>query len=112
MSAKRKGDANQLPSKRGRKKKTDDDFESDGSEDIVEIPDDLAEKEVEVLIMDDETPNKLPEELLATYDKEPGQLLISGLVTWELTGRKDKKNKTSKIRPNLWSFNRFTDEKV
>lgn len=113
MSAKRKGDAHQLPTKRGRKKKTDEDFESDASEDdIAEIEDNVAEKDVEVLIMDDEKPNKLPEELLATYDKEPGQLMIAGQVTWELVGRKDKKNKTSKIRPNLWSFNRFTEEKV
>lgn len=48
---------------------------------------------------------------MKTYDREPGQLMISGMVTWELTGRKNN-NKISKIRPNLYLFNRFTEDKV
>lgn len=69
---------------------------------------------VEVLIVGEsgDTDSKLPEELLKTYDREPGKLMIAGLVTWELTGRRDPKGKVTKIRPNLYVFNRFTDEKV
>lgn len=61
MSSKRKNDDKALPAKRGRKKKTDDDFESDGSE---EVNDNAAVEEanakVEILI-DDETQHPLPE---------------------------------------------------
>lgn len=50
---------------------------------------------------------------MATYDKDPGQLLVAGMVMWEMTGRRDTgKAKTSKTRPNLYLFNRFTEEKV
>ena len=114
MSAKRKSDAKPLPAKRGRKKKTDEDFESDASEGIEEVVADGGSnnKEVEVLILNDEAPVKLPEELLKTYDRDPGKLMIAGMVTWELSGRRDPKGKVTNIRPNLYVFNRFTDEKV
>ncbi|KAG4080625.1 hypothetical protein HA402_013155 [Bradysia odoriphaga] len=108
MSSKRKADK-PLPAKRGRKKKTDDDFESDTSD---TIDDDVKTgDDIEVIIMNDEVPSKLPEELLKTYDRDPGKLMIAGMVTWDLTGRRDPKGKVTKIRPNLYVFNRFTDEK-
>lgn len=69
----------------------------------------------EVLISGEEldAPSKLPDELLATYDKEPGKLIIAGMVSWEMVARRDTgKPKQSKIRPNLFLFHRFTDEKV
>lgn len=110
MASKRKGDGKALPTKRGRKKKTDDDFESDTS-DVGDVIDDSAVEDVEVLIQNDEVPTKLPEELLKTYDRDPGQLMIAGMVTWELSGRRDPKGKVTKVRPNLYTFNRFTEEK-
>lgn len=111
MSAKRKSDSKPLPAKRGRKKKTDDDFESDTS-DAIEDDVKTGGGDIEVIIMNDEVPTKLPEELLKTYDRDPGKLMIAGMVTWDLTGRRDPKGKVTKIRPNLYVFNRFTDEKV
>lgn len=111
MASKRKGDGKALPAKRGRKKKTDDDFESDTSDVGGDVMDDSAVEDVEVLIQNDEVPTKLPEELLKTYDRDPGQLMIAGMVTWELSGRRDPKGKVTKIRPNLYTFNRFTEEK-
>lgn len=53
---------------------------------------------------------KLPEELLKTFDREPGNLAISGMVTWDLTGRRDTKQKITKIRPNLYVFHRFMED--
>lgn len=112
MSAKRKSDAKPLPAKRGRKKKTDEDFESDASDGADDLAQDAADaKEVEVLIMDDEAPSKLPEELLKTYDRDPGQLMVAGMVTWDLSGRRVQKDQQSKVRPNLYVFHRFTEEK-
>lgn len=112
MATKRKSDTKPLPAKRGRKKKTDDDFESDTSEGVGDAIDEkTVAPDVEVLIMNDEIPGKLPEELLKTYDRDPGQLMIAGMVTWELSGRRDPKGKVVKVRPNLYVFNRFTDAK-
>lgn len=112
MSAKRKSDAKPLPAKRGRKKKTDEDFESDASDGADDLANDAADaKEVEVLIMDDEAPSKLPEDLLKTYDRDPGQLMISGMVTWDQSGRRVAKDQQAKVRPNLYVFHRFTEEK-
>lgn len=112
MSTKRKSDGKaSLPAKRGRKKKTDEDFESDvsdsGGETVGDEPN--AGQDVEVLIQDDEVPTKLPEELLKTYDRDPGQLMVAGMVCWEMTGR--SKKPASKVRPNLYNFSRFTEEK-
>lgn len=112
MSSKRKADA-KPQAKRGRKKKVDEDFDSDNSDsnDAINGKVDAAKDNVEVLIeSNDDT--KLPEELLKTYDREPGKLMIAGMVTWELTGRRDPKGKVTKVRPNLYVFHRFTDETV
>lgn len=117
MSSKRKADS-KPPAKRGRKKKVDDDFDSDNSDSNgagngkLDSLDGSSNKDnVEVLIeSNDDT--KLPEELLKTYDRDPGKLMIAGMVTWDLTGRRDPKGKVTTIRPNLYVFHRFTDEKV
>lgn len=114
MSSKRKSESKPLPAKRGRKKKTDEDFESDPSEaSDTDGQDDGKDggKEVEVLIHDDVVPSKLPEELLATYDRDPGQLMIAGMVTWEMSGKRLNKDQQSKVRPNLYIFHRFTEDK-
>lgn len=112
MSSKRKSDAKAPASKRGRKKKVDDDFDSD-SDSSANGRDGLDSKNenVEVLIESTED-TKLPEELLKTFDREPGKLMVAGMVTWELTGRRDPKGKVTTIRPNLYVFHRFTDETV
>lgn len=116
MSAKRKSsEPGRNPPKRGRKKKVQEDMDSDFSDDHLDGADNgSGPSNVEVLIPSEELPLvKLPEDLLATYDKDPGNLLVAGLVTWDLTGRKDTKNKPAKIRPNLYTFHRFLkDEKV
>lgn len=64
MSTKRLSDNNikALPAKRGRKKKTDDDFDSDTSDhenDIIDNP--SGQDKVEVLIANDDLDAKLPE---------------------------------------------------
>ncbi|XP_037959018.1 uncharacterized protein LOC119688410 [Teleopsis dalmanni] len=110
MSAKRKAGGNgNGPSKR-RPKKKESDYEDDVSEDSGDEAK-ASTNQVEVLIQHDELdpPSKLPEDLLATMDKAPGQLLIAGMVTWDLTGKRDRKN-VVKVRPNLFNFHRFTDE--
>lgn len=114
MSSKRKSDAKSQAAKRGRKKKVDEDFDSDSDSSGANGRDGLepSKKEsVEVLIESTED-TKLPEELLKTFDREPGKLMIAGMVTWELTGRRDPKGKITTIRPNLYVFHRFTDETV
>lgn len=112
MSSKRKSDAKAPASKRGRKKKVDDDFDSDSDSSANGRDFEAAKKEsVEVLIESTED-TKLPEELLKTFDREPGKLMVAGMVTWELTGRRDPKGKVTTIRPNLYTFHRFTDETV
>lgn len=113
MSSKRKSEGKPPASKRGRKKKVDEDFDSDSDSSGANGRDlDAAKNEsVEVLIESTED-TKLPEELLKTFDREPGKLMIAGMVTWELTGRRDPKGKVTTIRPNLYVFNRFTDDTV
>jgi len=107
MASKRKSEPVKKPAKRN-KKKTDNDFESDLSDGF----DDDTEPKQEVLIPNHEleTSQTLPEDLLHTFDKEPGKLLIAGMTTWEMVGRVRSKGVT-KIRPNLFYFHRFTDEK-
>lgn len=116
MSSKRKSDAKPQQAKRGRKKKVDEDFDSDLSDDGIANgkSENIDGTSTEVLIVGDAADNdaKLPEELLKTYDREPGKLMIAGMVTWDLTGRRDPKGKVTNIRPNLYVFNRFTDETV
>lgn len=116
MSSKRKSDAKPTAAKRGRKKKVDEDFESDSDDGSLNGKNDgldgsSKKDNIEVLIESTED-TKLPEELLKTFDREPGKLMIAGMVTWELTGRRDPKGKVTTIRPNLYVFHRFTDEKV
>lgn len=112
MSAKRKSDAKPPASKRGRKKKVEDDFDSDSESDGENGQlDGASKKDIEVLIESTED-TKLPEELLKTFDREPGKMMVAGMVTWELTGRRDPKGKVTQVRPNLYTFHRFTDETV
>lgn len=115
MSAKRKAGGNGAGPNKRRPKKKESDYEDEFSD---ESDDDVAQQQqasaqMEVLIPHDtlDPPSKLPEDLLATLEKTPGQLLLAGMVTWDLTGKRDRKN-ISKVRPNLYSFHRFTDEKV
>lgn len=112
MSSKRKSDAKAPASKRGRKKKVEDDFDSDSDSSAENGQlDGASKKDIEVLIESTED-TKLPEELLKTFDREPGKLMVAGMVTWELTGRRDPKGKVTQVRPNLYTFHRFTDETV
>lgn len=111
MSSKRKANAKPQAAKRGRKKKVEEDFESDNSDSNDGLNGKQETNDIEVLI-DSNDDTKLPEELLKTFDRDPGKLMIAGLVTWDLTGRRDTKGKVTKIRPNLYVFHRFTDEMV
>lgn len=108
MSSKRKSEPVKKPAKRN-KKKVDDDYSSDLSDDY--RTDDLPV--AEVIIPSDELNNhgQLPEDLLKTYDKEPGKLLVAGMITWDMTGRKSTAKQVTKMRPNLYTFHRFTSEK-
>lgn len=113
MSAKRKaGPAKGRVNKRGRKKESDIESDlSDGSE--TEHPTQATD---EVLIaghgdvMDELT--KLPEELLKALIKPAGQLLICGMVNWELVGRRENNKSVTRSMPNIYSPQRFTDLKV
>lgn len=112
MSSKRKSDAKAPANKRGRKKKVEEDYDSDSDSSAENGQlDGSSKKDIEVLIESTED-TKLPEELLKTFDREPGKLMIAGMVTWELTGRRDPKGKVTQVRPNLYNFHRFTDETV
>lgn len=113
MSAKRKAGGNGNGPNKRRPKKKESDYEDEVSEES-EDETQTASNQVEVLIPstdDMDPPSKLPEDLLSSMEKAPGQMLIAGMVTWDLTGKRDSKN-VSKVRPNLYSFHRFTDEKV
>lgn len=109
MASKRKSEPVKKTAKRG-KKKTDESFDSDLSDDF---NDDVNENGSSAPVTFDERAvlPKLPEELLASRDREPGKMLIAGMVTWDLVGKKSDAKVGTKIRPNLWYFNRFTDEK-
>ncbi|KAL9875168.1 protein RCC2 homolog [Glossina fuscipes] len=111
MSAKRKAGGNGNGPNKRRPKKKESDYEDEVSEESEEEAQ-TSSSQVEVLIPHDnmDPPSKLPDDLLATMDKTPGHMLISGMVTWDLTGKRDRKN-VVKVRPNLYSFHRFTDEK-
>ncbi|XP_053624419.1 protein RCC2 [Plodia interpunctella] len=58
----------------------------------------------------DEPTIKLPEELLKTFYKTPGSLLIAGLVSWDLVAKREN-NPTKRTHPNLYTFHKFTDRK-
>jgi alpha-tubulin suppressor-like RCC1 family protein len=111
MSSKRKSDQPvKKPTNKRNKKKVDNDFESDSDEFGSE---EHGNGNSEILIHNDalEPLPALPEELLASMEREPGKLVMAGMVTWDLTGRRDNAKVNAKIRPNLWYFHRFTDEK-
>lgn len=113
MSAKRKSGVNNSGPNKRRPKKKESDYEdeiSDASAD--EAKTNSASVAVEVLIPHEESdpPVKLPEDLLKSFEKDAGQLLIAGMVTWDATGKRDRKN-VEKNRPNLYSFHRFTNDK-
>lgn len=92
MSSKRKSEGKPPASKRGRKKKVDEDYDSDSDSSANGDLNSAKKESVEVLI-DSTEDTKLPEELLKTFDREPGKLMVAGMVTWELTGRRDPKGK-------------------
>lgn len=111
MSAKRKAGGNGSgPNKRRPKKQEnlEEDLSDASSEDVQS-----TSNQVEVLIPNEDLlpPSELPEDLLLTLDKTPGKMLIAGMVTWDLTGKRDRKN-VVKVRPNLYSFHRFSDDTV
>lgn len=51
------------------------------------------------------------QELLKTFYKTPGVLMIAGLVSWDLVAKRDN-NPSKKTHPNLYTFHKFTDRKV
>lgn len=113
MASKRKSEPVKKTAKRG-KKKTEDSFDSDLSDDYNDdVGNGNGSAAASAPISFDERAvlPKLPAELLASRDKEPGKLLMAGMVTWDLVGKKADGKGGIKIRPNLWYFNRFTDEK-
>lgn len=107
MSSKRKSEPVKKTIKRN-KKKINDDYSSDISDDYK--TDDAPLEEVIIPSDDMNNLDQLPEDLLKTYDKGSGKLLIAGMVTWDMTGRKAPPKGGIKIRPNLYSFARFTSE--
>ncbi|XP_037299924.1 protein RCC2 homolog isoform X1 [Manduca sexta] len=58
----------------------------------------------------EEPTTKLPEELLETFCKPPGTLLIAGMVSWDMVARRDN-NPTKRTHPNLYTFHKFTDRR-
>lgn len=108
MSTKRKSEPNMFgPNKRGPKKKEND------SEEIVKhcSSGDKKYNEINIMSRELESAEKLPEDVLKTFVRDGGKMIIAGMVTWDLTGKRDKKN-VLKVRPNLYSFHRFTDDTV
>lgn len=111
MSSKRKRAPTKRPGSK-RNKRKEDVLDSDLSENSET---ENATQPDEVLIaghgdiLDDATP--LPQELLNTLIKPAGQLLIFGLVNWDLTGRRDTKA-GQRSQPNINSPQRFTNYKV
>nr|XP_034839609.1 protein RCC2 [Maniola hyperantus] len=68
-------------------------------------------RELSPTFTDDEHEQLLPEqELLKTFYKTPGVLLIAGLVSWDLVAKRDN-NPLNKTHPNLFTFHKFTDRK-
>lgn len=111
MASKRKSEPQKKTNKRS-KKKTEDDFDSDLSDEFSEGVGNGNGNAVPLVTFDERAIlPKLPEELLASRDKEPGKLLIAGMITWDIVGRRADTKGGVKIRPNLWNFHRFTDEK-
>lgn len=111
MASKRKSEPVKKTAKRG-KKKTDDSFDSDLSDDYGdEAPANGNGSSAPVTFDERAVLPKLPEELLASRDREPGHLLMAGMVTWDIVGKRADAKPGVKIRPNLWNFHRFGTEK-
>lgn len=110
MASKRKSEPVKKTAKRG-KKKTEDSFDSDLSDDFHEEINESNNGSAPVTFDERAVLPKLPDELLASRDREPGRLLIAGMVTWDLVGKKTDTKGGIKIRPNLYYFHRFTEDK-
>lgn len=113
MASKRKSEPVKKTAKRG-KKKTDDSFDSDLSDDYGEDGNaGNGNGAAAQLVTFDERAvlPKLPEELLASREREPGQLIVAGMVTWDIVGKRADAKGGIKIRPNLWNFHRFGEDK-
>lgn len=112
MASKRKSEPVKKTAKRG-KKKTDDSFDSDLSDDYGdEVAGNGNGNGNQPVTFDERAVlPKLPEELLASRDREPGKLVVAGMVTWDVVGKRADAKAGVKIRPNLWNFHRFGDEK-
>lgn len=112
---KRKKPPVKKPAKRG-KKKDESDVDSDISEgsDIEQGPT-VGNQPDEILIPGHgdpfDVPTKLPEELLKTIIKPANPLLMFGMVSWDLVGRRENK-KLQRTHPNLYSPHRFKDIRV
>lgn len=86
MASKRKSEPVKKTAKRG-KKKTDDSFDSDLSDDYGDDPvsgNGNANSAQPVTFDERAVLPKLPEELLASRDREPGKLVVAGMVTWDI----------------------------
>lgn len=86
MASKRKSEPVKKTAKRG-KKKTDDSFDSDLSDDYGdEVSGNGNGNSATQPITFDERAvlPKLPEELLASRDREPGKLVVAGMITWDI----------------------------
>lgn len=111
MASKRKSEPVKKTAKRG-KKKTEDSFDSDLSDDYGDEVSGNGNGAAQPVTFDERAViPKLPEELLASRDREPGHLAVAGMVTWDIVGKRADAKGGVKIRPNLWNFHRFTDEK-
>ena len=111
MASKRKSEPVKKTAKRG-KKKTDDSFDSDLSDDYGdEVAGNGNGNNAPVTFDERAVLPKLPEELLASRDREPGQLVMAGMVTWDIVGKRADTKGGVKIRPNLWNFHRFGEDK-
>jgi hypothetical protein len=111
MASKRKSEPVKKTAKRG-KKKTDDSFDSDLSDEFDDVAGNGNGNAAPSLKFDERAVMpRLPEELLASRDREPGKLLMAGMATWDMTAKRADAKAGVKIRPNLYTFHRFTDEK-
>lgn len=116
MSAKRGVGNSSNGSKKKRPKQKESDFEDEISEEESDDQQQSSSQQSATSgagsrMIPDTSTEKLPADLLASLDKTPGHLLIAGCVTWDMTGKRDRKN-IIKARPNLYNFHRFTDQKV
>lgn len=114
MSTKRKRAPAKKPANKRGKKKEESDIDSDLS-DNSDAENSTQPDEVLIAGHGDvlDEPTQLPQELLKTLIKPAGQLLICGMVTWDLVGRKDKDLKgAGRMQPNIYTPQRFTDLRV